>query len=163
MTLDLHRSVPLFKPRFRTRLRPLTFRLEVAPWLNAAAVFFFFGLAGSRFVLHPGMEVDLPEIPFQSGVPYNAHVLTILGTRTADPSGPPERESYFFDGQKMPREDLLERLSQLAHEDPAAPLLIRAGVEIPHGLVLDLCFRAQSSGLQRVVLATRTDIPARTP
>lgn len=161
MNLGIHRSVPLFKPRFRTRLRPRTFRLDVAPWLNAAVVFLFFGLAGSRFVLHPGQEVDLSAAPFQGGVPYDAHVVTLLGTR--DPGGPPEPETYFFDGQKMPRKDLLDRLNRLARENPESPLLIKAGADIPHGLVIELCSRAQSAGLRRVVLATRADVPMPTP
>lgn len=163
MNLGILRSGPLFKPRFRSRLRPLTFRLDVAPWLNVAAVFFFFGLAGSRFVLHPGMDVDLPETPFRGGIPYNAHAITIQGNGTRIADGTGARESYFFDGQKMPREELMARLNRLARENPDAPLILKAGSEIPHGLVLDLCFQAQSAGLRRVVLATRTGSPSQAP
>jgi biopolymer transport protein ExbD len=138
--------------------------MEVAPWLDAAAVLFFFSVAGSRFVLHPGTAVNLPVAPFQDGVPYNAHVVTVLGDRNPESDLTiPKEETYFFDGQKMPRTDVIDRFHQLAHDDKDAPLLIRAGADIDYGQVLDLCIHAQAAGLSRVVLATRADDTATPP
>jgi len=143
-----------FQSRFRLTQHAITLRLDFAPWIALAATIFFYSFALSPFVLHPGISIDLPRAPFQDGVPYNAHVVTLF-----------KNDFFFLDGQRMPMEDLLRHFRQLAFEDPDLPILIKADTQISHGEVMDLCSKAAAAGLRRVVLATRGDeaAPGATP
>ena len=131
-----------FKGRYRRSVGPI----EVVALLNVILLLGMFAFASSRFVLQPGIRVDLPVLPFLDGVGYGARVLTLS-----------QEGLLFYNDEQMD----LERLeSALAHPAAETTLLIEADEGTPYGTLVQVYSMALQAGIREVVLATRPSVVA---
>ncbi len=126
-------------------------RLDIVPVLDLLAVGLLFGLLFSRFVMTPGVSVELPATGLQMA-PGSAtvHVLTI------------ENEgSLFFDGSVYELSTIEAALREtIGHQQNADPvLLIKAQAGLGLESFLELCGMAQAAGFGQIQVAGRKITP----
>lgn len=127
--------------RFKGRHRRAVGPVEVVALLNVILLMGMFVFASSRFVLQPGVRVQLPSAPFLDGVVYGSRVLTLS-----------QEGLVFFNDERMDMERLEGSLARTADN---APLLIEADEGTPYGRLIEVYAMALKAGLREVVLATR--------
>ncbi|HOE00004.1 MAG TPA: biopolymer transporter ExbD [Kiritimatiellia bacterium] len=129
-----------FKGRFRRAVGPI----EVTALLNVMALVMMFMFLSSRFILQPGVRVELPTAPFTGGAPYGARVLTLA-----------QGGLIFYNDEKMELADLGAALAKSSDEPADSALLVEADEGTPYGTLMQVYALAAEAGIQNVVLATR--------
>ncbi|MDD4871060.1 MAG: biopolymer transporter ExbD [Kiritimatiellae bacterium] len=132
--------------------------ISVAPWVNIVLLFFFFLLIDRKFVLEPGILIDLPKTTIEQGSPFGmtAVVLSIRGTERDD-----REEIVFFDDvryrlkQEEQRKRLQRAFSSRVRDGHEVTLIIQADRKVLHGTVVDLMNMALAAGIDRVNIAAR--------
>ena len=135
--------------RFRPRAQPVCQLLPTVAVINVVALVAGVLLLQARFVLQPGVTVNLPAANFTGGAPYGALVVTLS-----------QEGMVFFNDERTTLEDLSSAFAQAAHEHPGAMLVIEADSRVAHGTIMALYNMARAAGLQQVSLATRLATPA---
>lgn len=129
-----------FKGRFRRAVGPI----EVTALLNVMALVMMFMFLSSRFILQPGVRVELLTAPFTGGAPYGARVLTLA-----------QGGLIFYNDEKMELADLGAALAKSSDEPADSALLVEADEGTPYGTLMQVYALAAEAGIQNVVLATR--------
>jgi biopolymer transport protein ExbD len=127
--------------RFKGRHRRSVGPVEVAALLNVILLLGMLVFSSSRFVLQPGVRVQLPAAPFLDGVVYGSRVLNLS-----------QEGLVFFNDERMDLDRLEGALARISDE---APLLIEADEGTPYGRLIDVYTMAVRAGVREVVLATR--------
>jgi biopolymer transport protein ExbD len=130
--------------RFRPHYRLAAGFLDAVPLINVVLLFFLFFMANSPFVLQPGIIVNLPASPFNSGVPYGSMVVTIS-----------QEGMIFFQDDRVTMEGLAEALAREAKERPDSTLLLEADGRVFNDTLVQVYNVAVAVGIEKVVLATR--------
>ncbi len=139
----------LFRRRFQPRAQPVCAWLPTAALINVAALVAGVLLLQARFVLQPGVTVNLPAAAFTGGAPYGALVVTVS-----------QEGMVFFNDERTTLEGLSSAFAQAAHEQPGATLVIEADSRVTHGTLVALYNMARAAGIQQISLATRLATPA---
>lgn len=129
-----------FKGRFRRAVGPI----EVTALLNVMALALMFVFLSSRFILQPGVLVDLPVAPFTGGAPYGARVLTLA-----------QGGLIFYNDEMLELSALGAALARSSAEPADSPLLVEADEGTPYGTLMQVYMLAAEAGIRNVVLATR--------
>lgn len=144
--------------RFRPRSRIGQTFLTIAPWIDMLIVALFFVLLQGQLLLQPGIQVDLPQVPFREGAAYG-QTLVLMSAETA--AG---RESVvFFDDERfvvgIPRQmELLEDVLSLhARRGGQRQLILHADARVPHGDVVQVINLVREAGIARVNVSTRPE------
>jgi biopolymer transport protein ExbD len=122
--------------------------LDVLFWVNAGVVLLFFSILGSRFVLAPGLSMQVGS------------ELVLPGSHTASQGAASIVVSYrrdnmvLFEGGIYELRDLRPRLEQYAKEHPGSVMLVRYDKAVSMQGFVDLCDLAQAAGFAHVQLAT---------
>jgi len=132
--------------------------ISVAPWLNIMLLLVFFLMIDRKFVLEPGVLVDLPKASLEQGSPFGmtAVVLPVRGTGTNG-----TEEIVFFDDVRyrldndMQKKRLQRAFNQKAGVGQDSTLIIQADKNVLHGTVVDLMNMALVAGIGRVNIAAR--------
>lgn len=119
-------------------------------YVNAGLIVLFFSLAGSRFILAPGLGVDfrIPDMPGAvAGAAPTERVISVL------PSG-----QIFADGLvNLPQLQVWLRAEAKTLRQPS--LLVRASAGVPLAEVAEIASAARAAGFVRVVVAAEEPVP----
>ncbi|HBA83299.1 MAG TPA: hypothetical protein DCZ95_04310 [Verrucomicrobia bacterium] len=130
--------------RFRSHYRLAAGFLDAIPLINIGLLLFLFFMANSPFVLQPGIIVNLPASPFNSGVPYGSMVVTVS-----------QEGMIFFRDERVSMDGLSEALAREVQERPESTLLLEADGRVFNDTLVQVYNAAVSAGIEKVVLATR--------
>jgi biopolymer transport protein ExbD len=111
-----------------------------------------------KFILEPGVLVDLPKATIEQGSPFGmtAVVLSIKGTERDE-----REEIVFFDDvrYRLKQEEQKKRLqrafSSRVRDGREVTLIIQADRKVSHGTIVDLMNMALSAGIDKVNIAAR--------
>lgn len=126
-----------FKGRYRRAVGPI----EVTALLNVLLLVGLFLFLTSRFVVQPGIRIQLPVAAFQDGAPYGSRVLTLA-----------HGGQIFFNDERL---DLAQLAPALAAVEDSAALLIEADETTPYRTLVAVYSLAAKAGIRDVLLATR--------
>ena len=127
-----------------SRLRPEPRNFDWLFFVNAGLLVLFFSLGGSRFVLAPGLAVDLPRLPgARAGATPTSHHISVTSSGgifvDSGPVTPKELKRWLAtEGEKWRRDAGKKNLR------PA--LLVGASSEVKMGLLADLATAADAAG-----------------
>lgn len=138
----------ILQRQFRPRVRCVCRLFEPAAILNAIVLVGAAFLLTARFVLQPGVTVELPAAPFHEGAPYGALVVTLS-----------QEGLVFFNDERMTSDDLPAAFAQARHDQPAASLVIEADARVNAGTLVNLYNMARAAGIEQVLLASRLPAP----
>jgi biopolymer transport protein ExbD len=132
--------------------------ISIAPWLNVVLLMIFFLLIDRKYVLEPGVVIELPKAPIEGGSPFGltAVILSIKGTEKGE-----REEIVFFDDvrYRLKQEEQRRRLQRAfaghLREGQEVTLVIQADRGVSHGIVVDLMNMAMAAGIDKVNIAAR--------
>jgi len=132
--------------------------ISIAPWVNIVLLLFFFLLIDRKYVMEPGIVVELPKAPATQGSPFGmtAVVLSIRGMANGE-----REEIVFFDDvrYKLKQEEHQKRLqrafSAKVKNGEESVLVIQADRNVSHGTVVDLMNMALDAGVDKVNIAVK--------
>ena len=147
------------RTRFAPKSRVGQGLISLSPWLDFVMLLLLFVLVEGKYVLTPGLVVNLPEAPVSGGL-HNGISVVVLSVESAK-AGKRE-EVVFMDDEPfhVNSDDDMKRLTSLlarhgkSTED--ASLLLFADERISHGTISRLCDIARERGIFRVNVATRS-------
>lgn len=128
-----------------SRLSPPPRDFTAVAWVNAGVIALFFTLLGSRFVLAPGMLVELPTVdPAFASAEMTSVVVTY------------RRDNVLLfqeDGGMYTLAELEKRLTAYARNNPGSVLLVRADKQVSQQALVDLGAIAAKAGFTRMIQA----------
>lgn len=130
-----------------SRLRQTEIKLDMIPVLDLIVVALLMSLVFTRFVMIPGVKVDLPQTELR--MQYRADTLAVLTIEN--------RGMLFFDGAVY-AEQTIERAFEryIAGSASDAPvLLIKAEASLELERFLEICQMAEAAGFVQVQLVGR--------
>lgn len=153
-------SVTGLRTRFTPRTRINQGLIGVGPWVDIMLLVVMFVLFNGTAVLRPGVVVNLPTGPFESGSASGmlAVVLSVRGSGSGGGS-----EVVFFDDERFrmdrptDREKLERGFARRARRHPDEGLIIQADVGVSHGTILSLIDMAAEVGIDDVNLALQAE------
>jgi biopolymer transport protein ExbD len=133
--------------RFERKLKPITGRLDIAPFAGVCLLLILFLTLHSRLAPPPGIQIRLPESA--SASPMGAANLTLVVAVDRE-------EVLYYDHQVIKEPDLKLRLTARVREakEPVA-VLVQADEAVRQAAVVRVAAIARAAGAQEVVIATR--------
>lgn len=127
-----------------SRLRPEPRSLDALFFVNAGLLVLFFSLFGSRFVLAPGLDVNLPQMAgARGGATTATHHISVTRSGLifvkAGPVTIDELKTWLADEGKAWQ-------AQEGKRNHRPVLLVRASAEVPGGLLAKIVSAADSAG-----------------
>lgn len=111
-------------------------------FVDLMAVALFFALFGSKFVVAPGLSLDLPRATLpRAEAASEYHVLTVSQTQG--------KEMVIFGGSILNLDGFARRIA-VAPPQPGATLLLLADANVSAGVIGRICEIAQAAGYERV-------------
>lgn len=127
-----------------SKLRPEPRNFGALFFANAGLLVLFFSLCGSRFVLAPGMVVELPRVAgANSSAQPPTHVMTVTNFGQMLTSA----------GLVPTMEELRRWLKEQAGSTPSSILLVKADRLVPNSTVVEITGAAYEAGFKSVILA----------
>ncbi len=156
-------TVSGLRTRFLPKSRIGQGLISAAPWLDIVLLMVLLALLQGKFVLQPGMVVELPRVAFGEGT---LPALSMVVVAAPAPGGTGRREIVFFDDNRYrveraaAMERLQEDLARYGRMQEGSDLVVLADRHVGHGTIMDLCDMARAVGMERVNVAARpTDAP----
>ncbi len=121
--------------------------LDMLFWVNVGAVLLFFSVLGSRFVLAPGLPVQVGsalELP-QSAATTQGTAPVVVSYRRDN--------MVLFEGGIFVLDDLRPRFQEYAKAHPGAVLLVRYDKAVSMQGFVTLCDLAHATGFASVLVA----------
>jgi len=125
---------------------------DIVPLLNVCVLLLFFGLLGSRFVLAPGVAINL-RLPASDGTP--AEALPTSRVLTVGEAG--GREMLIFEGRILNLDSLERLLGERAGAYAGEVLLLRMDRDVSMVLLVRVCELAKRAGFDQVLLAAEPE------
>jgi len=126
-------------------------------WVNVGAVVLFFNLSFSKFVLAPGMSVQVGsnlELPSITAATQGAASVVVSYRRDS---------MVLFEGGIYDLRDLRPRVEQYAKQHPGAVMLVRYDKAVSMQGFVDLCDLAKAAGFSGTVLVAAEPQTAEDP
>lgn len=138
--------------RYRPSSRITQGVLSFVPWVDILLVGLFFVLVGGQLTLSPGLPVNLPDMPFQSGVKRG---LPLVMVAVEVDEGDSQCLVFFDDvrfrlGDEEAERRLVESIAKKVRADGATVAVLYADAQSPHGMVARLVNLARSAGIRLV-------------
>jgi biopolymer transport protein ExbD len=135
----------------QSRLSPAPRDLDFFAWVNVGVIVLFFGLLGSRFVLAPGMAIDVTgenviDLPQIAGAKRDADKASVVVSYRRD-------NVILFEGGMYNLSELRKHMESYAKSHPGTVMLVRADRQVSIQAFADLCEMARQIGFERVQLA----------
>ena len=127
----------------QSHLRPPPRSLDVFYFADVALIALFFLIMGSKFVLAPGMPMDLPVMEESSSLAQSADVVVSM---RGD-------EGVLFEGGMFPLEAFQSKLAEIVKARGAETVLVRIDRQVTAQGLLDLCAVARRAGAKHVQIA----------
>jgi len=133
----------------QSRLSPPPRDLDFFAWVNVALIVLFFSLLGSRFVLAPGLLIELPKMASASldAVPTSV----VIGYRRDD--------LVLFEGGMYSLAEVRKHLEAYARTYPGSVLQVNADRQVSAQALANLGLMAAEVGFKGVVLAGERAVP----
>ncbi|MBI2518283.1 MAG: biopolymer transporter ExbD [Opitutae bacterium] len=134
----------------QSKLNPPPRDLDLFFWVNVGVVALFFALLGSRFVLAPGVPVQVGgtstalELP-QANSAVQGSASVVVSYRRDN--------MVLFEGGIYELRDLRKAMESYAKKHPGATMLVRVDKQVSVQGLLDLFDMARSAGFAQVLLA----------
>jgi len=125
-----------------SRLSPPPRDFAAVAWVNVGVIVLFFSLLGSRFVLAPGLLVELPVVSASSVANVAGDVVTYRRDNLV----------LFQDG-KYTLTELRPHLEAYARKNPGLAILVRADKQVSAQALADFGIMAAAAGFTHMVLA----------
>jgi biopolymer transport protein ExbD len=135
---------------FAAHLRRPSAHLEAVPFIDACLLLLFFAVLGSRFVLAPGVAIDLPAT---RGAPPDAVVTTRMLT-VAENDG---QEMLIYDGRIHRFDSFAAALEAQRSELAGEVLLVRMDRDVSMRVWVKVCELAEQAGFVRVLMAAEPE------
>ena len=113
--------------------------------LNAALLIVGFYIINSRFVLQPGVRIELPAAPFADGVPFLQSTIVSIS----------RDGTMFCNDERTTVAGLATHFSEAKYANADTTLLIEADKRVQYGQLVEVYNQAQSAGIERIIMATR--------
>lgn len=134
--------------------------LDFVAWVNVGLIVLFFGLFGSRFVLEPGLPVEvgdagrlrLPQLDLAADDASSGPASVVVSYRRDN--------VILFEGGMYSLSALEKQMAGYAKKHPGAVMLVRADRQVSMQAFLDLCSMARGVGFAKVVVAAEAQGPA---
>ncbi|MDW7679744.1 MAG: biopolymer transporter ExbD [bacterium] len=120
--------------------------INITSLIDVLFLLLIFFMVSSTFIEQPGMKLELPEAKSSSTEKIQDLILDIHADGTIYLNSEPialEKLGAAF-------EQLLPRLSEKA-------LILKADKSVPHGTIVKIMDTAKLSGLEKLIIATRTE------
>jgi len=114
------------------------------PFLDVIMLIFIFFLLSARFVLQPGISVNLPASAFEDGVPYGGMILMLS-----------QEGMMFFNDERITMAELQMEFQRAARKYPEDTLIVEADGKVPYDKLIQIYNRARAAGIEEVALGTR--------
>lgn len=137
----------------QSKLSPPPRDLDLFFWVNVGAVALFFALLGSRFVLAPGVPVQVGggsaalELPQTSSVAQGPASVVVSYRRD---------NLVLFEGGIYELRDLRKAMEVYAKNHPGSTMLVRVDRQVSAQGLLDLFDLARAAGFAQVLLAAES-------
>lgn len=132
-----------------SRMSPPPRDLHFVAWVTVGLIVLFFDLLGSRFVLAPGLLIELPAVNPAS----TSNVATsVVVTYRRD-------NVILFEGGMYTLAELRTHMEVYAKHNPGAVMLVRADRQVSAQALADLGAMAGSVGFARLLLAGEPAAP----
>ncbi len=119
--------------------------LELTPLIDVVFLLLIFFMVSTTFVNEPaGLQVELPRSENRDVIPEGSDVSVHL---SAD-------GRVFVEDEAVAAEELRQRLAEVAREDPATMVVLRADESLEHGRVVQVMDLARDLGLRNFAIAT---------
>lgn len=135
-----------------SKLRSPPRDFDVFFWANAALIVLFFSLAGSQFVLAPGVPVGVGQSPEDSALVLPEMKATTAGAASVVVSYRRD-EMILFEGGIYEFGNFRTVLEAYAKKHPGASLLVRVDKQVSMQGFLALCDLARGAGFANVLVA----------
>ena len=123
------------------RAKPRSF--DVFYFADLALLALFFLIMGSKFVLAPGMPIELPVMDESASLAQPADV--VVSMRGDD--------GVLFEGGMFPLEAFQSKLAEIVSSRGAETVLVRIDRQVTAQGLLDLCAAARRAGAKHVQIA----------
>lgn len=145
----------------QSRLSPAPRDLDFFAWANVGLIALFFGLLGSRFVLAPGMPIDVSgenalELPQIDGANEGAGPSSVVVSYRRD-------NVILFEGGMYNLTELRKHMEAYAKKHPGAVMLVRFDRQVSLQSFAELCEMARQVGFAHVQLAAEQSQPEIAP
>lgn len=135
----------------QSRLSPAPRDLDFFAWVNVGVVALFFALLGSKFVLAPGVPVDVASsdgfvLPELASATQGAGPVSVVVSYRRD-------NVILFEGGMYALPELRKHLEAYIREHPHAVMLARVDRQVSVQGFLDFCELARTVGFARVLVA----------
>jgi biopolymer transport protein ExbD len=134
--------------KFKRHLEIVKGRIDAVPLVNVALLVLLFFLLSSSFVLQPGVNVELTQLPVSTlyaGAPGQA-ALMITATRD---------DMIFFNDERMDLNKLKTSLEASARKFPGLRVVLKSDQRVSYERLVQIMDLIKSAGIQHVLLATR--------
>lgn len=132
--------------------------ITIAPWIDVILLFLFFVYVNSRWVLQPGVVIELPQGPFREGSHFG---MVAVAMSIDNPSGRGSKQIVFFDDERFmlqqpdQKEALRRAFAARVKQHPDTPLVIQADKHLQHGTVMEIMNMALDVGVKKVNIGVR--------
>jgi biopolymer transport protein ExbD len=137
---------------FETHLTRPHSRLDLVPFVDVGVILLFFGLLGSRFVLAPGVAINL-RLPATAAATLDAlptsRVLTVMEVEG--------HEMLIFEGRILNLASFERLLKEQAADFSGDVLLVRLDRDVSTSLLARVCELAAHAGFNQVLLAAEPE------
>jgi biopolymer transport protein ExbD len=135
---------------FESHVTPPPTGLDVISFVNVCALLLFFGLLGSRFVIAPGLKLELPTT---AGQPPDA----LVAPRVLTVSEVDGREMLIFEGRILNLAAFERLLRDPAGTFGGEALLVRSDRDVSMALLVRVTEVATKAGFSDVLLAAEPE------
>lgn len=136
-----------------SRLSPPPRDFTAVAWVNAGVIALFFSLLGSRFILAPGLLIELPKADPAS--------ITVVPTSTVIHY---DRDNVImFEGGIYTLAELRPRLAEYARQHPATIVQVNADKQVSAQAMTNLGGLVRSFGLEYVLMSAEPGAPEGLP
>lgn len=133
-----------------SRLSPPPRDFTAVAWVNAGVIVLFFSVLGSRFVLAPGLLIQLPQ----------ADPASITAVRTSAVITFSRENVIMFEGAIYSLPEVRKRLAAYAREYPGSVVQVNADRQVPAQALTDLGSMIRAVGLEYYLMAAEPSAPS---
>jgi biopolymer transport protein ExbD len=143
---------------FASHLRRFRRGLDLVPFLDVCVIVVFFGLFGSRFILAPGVAIDL-QLP-ESGTAAGDVLPTSRVVTVGEVDG---GEMLIFEGRIFDLPKFERFLAERSGSYTGEVLLVRMDRDVSMSLLVRVMEVAKQAGFEQVLLAAESEAAAAPP
>ncbi len=118
--------------------------INITSLIDVLFLLLIFFIVSSRFIEEPAMKLELPETTMKKRTEVKGYTLFI----TKD-------GSLYINENRVDKENLLNRLKEIAPGIKKRGLVIKADESVDYGIVIRAMDAAKNSGIKKLIVATK--------